>query len=251
MPRLTTGQAPGETRPQFRPAITESCGPGTSTGSPASMEASAQAAVVGSTPMMRAPAKRRTMAAGERSDADLHRHHVGLDVDLGADRPVALHGPARHLVGPRVLDDERSGLGRALDRVVVRPVDDLDAGALRGDRLAPGGDHVRRHEDRGLEAALARHAGDRAAVVAVGRAGEPRAVAAGLERAVDRPRRAEDLERGQPQPARLVLDPHAGDAERLGGGARVHERRRRIAGQRAMEAVGVGRPLARPGRRAG
>ena len=63
MPRLTTGQAPGETRPQFRPAITESCGPGTSTGSPASTEASAQAAVTGSTPMMRAPAKRRTMAA--------------------------------------------------------------------------------------------------------------------------------------------------------------------------------------------
>jgi hypothetical protein len=87
---------------------------------------------------------------------------------------------------------------------------------------------------------LASHAGDGAAVVAVGRAGEARAVAADLERPVDRPRRSEDLERGQPQPARLVLDPHASDAERLGGGTGVHERRRCVARQRAVEVVGGG-----------
>ena len=43
--------------------MTDGCGPGTSAGAPASIEASAQAAVAGSTPMIRAPAKRRTMAA--------------------------------------------------------------------------------------------------------------------------------------------------------------------------------------------
>ena len=49
--------------PQLRPAITESCGPGTSVGAPASIEASAHAAVAGSTPTIRVPAKRRTIAA--------------------------------------------------------------------------------------------------------------------------------------------------------------------------------------------
>jgi hypothetical protein len=89
-------------------------------------------------------------------------------------------------------------------------------------------------------------------VVAVGRTGEPRSIAADLERLVDRPRHAEDLERGQAEPARLVLDPHAGDAERLGGGARVDEGRRRVAGQRAMEVVGAGGlSLDRPGERVG
>ena len=63
IPRLTAGQATGETRPQLSPAITESCGPGTSAGSPASIEASAHAALTGSTPTIRAPAKRRTIAA--------------------------------------------------------------------------------------------------------------------------------------------------------------------------------------------
>ena len=38
--------------PQFSPAIIESCGPGSSTISPASIDASAQAARVGSTPRM-------------------------------------------------------------------------------------------------------------------------------------------------------------------------------------------------------
>ena len=59
-------QRPGDRRRRGRssgPPSTESCGPGTSVGAPASAEASAHAADTGSTPTIRAPAKRRTIAA--------------------------------------------------------------------------------------------------------------------------------------------------------------------------------------------
>ncbi len=49
IPRETIGQAMSDGRPQLRPAMIESCGPGTVTTSPASIDASMQAAWSGST----------------------------------------------------------------------------------------------------------------------------------------------------------------------------------------------------------
>ena len=192
--------------------------PGTSTGSPASIDASAQAADSGSTPTIRAPAKPPHHRRGERADADLHRDEVRLGADLRADRRVPLDHPCGHglVARPRrVLDDDHvrpRQRGRALDGLVVGAGDDLDPCALGGDRLAARRHHRVRHEDRGPSAELPRHPRERPPVVAVRRAGEHRRPPAAGERAVGRPRRAEHLERRQPEPARLVLDQHALDA---------------------------------------
>ena len=68
-----------ETVPQFSPAMIESCGPGTSTGRPASAERSPHAAVRGSTADDRARLGREVLdhGRGEGAHAHLHDHDVG------------------------------------------------------------------------------------------------------------------------------------------------------------------------------
>ena len=74
--------------------------------------------------------------------------------------------------------------GGAIDRLVVRAVDDAHLRPLGGDRRAAGRDHVGGHEHDCLQAEQTRDAGHGAPVVAVGRAGQR--VLPG-ERAVRRP----------------------------------------------------------------
>ena len=219
------------------------CGPGTSPIRPARADSSTHAAPTGSTPTSRGAACE--MADGgrrQRSDAD--RHHGDVDrlrpalaVDLPEDRGVALDHPARDLLvtRPRCVGEHepaRPGHRRAApDSVVVGPGDDLDPGALAGDRVDPSPRGGRRDEDRRPESASLRPAprpgrgfvggGDQLEVGVVRRFAEqpPRGL-----------RDTEDLEGGQPEAVAFELShtrptPHS--AARVGASRRGVSRSRR------------------------
>ena len=99
----TVGHAISETVPQLRPAMIESCGPGTNAGAPASRRARARTRrVSGSTaddrPRAPSSARRPRRSARRRPSARRRgraRAAAELLVDLGEDRGVALDDVAR------------------------------------------------------------------------------------------------------------------------------------------------------------
>ena len=185
-PRPSTGQATGETLPQFNPTIIELCGPGTGVGAPATHECQHARGVLGLDRHDRSRLRRsphvRDGRGGERADTGRREHDARMRdarirervFDLEEDRRVALHHPARRfgVAGPRGVGDHESAIAargrRARHRIVVRAVDDLDLGAFALDARDACRDHVVGHEDARVEPEEPRHRRDRAAVIAVG-----------------------------------------------------------------------------------